>query len=522
MYAALTASALRTLREAIVLATYEGRDQLIARDLLWALILQESRGGEILQAAGLTPNTLRDMFPHAISDRPHALPEEPAADIDPKHQETPSPDLMHHSLIQVLLSRARREITQFGPPYEIGTEHLLLALLRSDSKTAQLLEPHGINPEQLRIALGGEADLVIPSSVETEIQLAYRVGHETENFDAFRVLDANGNRAREGLRVIEDYVRFHLNDEHLSSRLKQWRHNFSQLMGRLPLPHLLQARETQRDVGTQVRTLQEGQRSSSQAVLVANFKRLEEALRSIEEYGKIISAEFAQEIEQLRYAVYTLEKSVLQTCQARMRLEGRNLYLLVTEALCHHGSGPAVREALQSGVSIVQLREKEMNDRDLLTMGHRMREWTREAGALFIMNDRPDLAVLTDADGVHVGQDELSVMDARRIVGSDRIVGVSTHSIEQARQAVLDGADYIGMGPVYPSGTKSFAEFPGLEFVRQVAAEITLPAFAIGGISLSNLAQVREAGATRVAVSGAICGAANPRQMAYDLKMSLG
>ena len=123
---------------------------------------------------------------------------------------------------------------------------------------------------------------------------------------------------------------------------------------------------------------------------------------------------------------------------------------------------------------------------------------------LLIINDRPDLAALAQADGVHVGQEELSVKDARSIVGPDVLIGVSAHSIEQARQAVLDGANYLGVGPTFPSGTKQFDHFPGVELLRAVAAEIRLPAFAIGGITRENLGQVKSAGFTRMAVSGAI------------------
>ena len=129
---------------------------------------------------------------------------------------------------------------------------------------------------------------------------------------------------------------------------------------------------------------------------------------------------------------------------------------------------------------------------------------------IFILNDRPDLAVLARADGVHVGQEELSVHDVRQIVGPTMLIGVSTHTIEQARQAVLDGANYLGCGPTFPSGTKHFDHFPGLDFLRQVAAEISLPAFAIGGITRENLPQVLATGFTRVAVGGAIASSAHP------------
>ncbi|MCH7687726.1 MAG: thiamine phosphate synthase [Planctomycetes bacterium] len=189
----------------------------------------------------------------------------------------------------------------------------------------------------------------------------------------------------------------------------------------------------------------------------------------------------------------------------------------MTSELCQQGFEKVVRESTAAGVGIVQLREKSLPDRELVRLGKRIREWTRETDTLFIMNDRPDLAVLADADGIHVGQDELSVHEARRIVGPNRLVGVSTHTIEQARKAVLDGADYLGVGPVFPSMTKQFDEFAGLEFVRNVASEITLPWFAIGGIDAENMQQLLDAGATRVAVSGAICTACDPAEASRQL-----
>jgi thiamine-phosphate pyrophosphorylase len=129
--------------------------------------------------------------------------------------------------------------------------------------------------------------------------------------------------------------------------------------------------------------------------------------------------------------------------------------------------------------------------------------------------------VLCDADGVHVGQDELSVKEARTILGPRRLVGVSTHSLEQARQAVLDGADYIGCGPTFASGTKSFSQFPGLAFLREVAADICVPAFAIGGISIANVGQVMAAGLYRIAVSGAAMTAEHPGEVVKALKAKL-
>jgi thiamine-phosphate pyrophosphorylase len=132
------------------------------------------------------------------------------------------------------------------------------------------------------------------------------------------------------------------------------------------------------------------------------------------------------------------------------------------------------------------------------------------------------LAVLSRADGVHVGQDELSVKDARTVVGPQAIIGVSTHSIDQARQAVLDGANYIGVGPTFPSETKQFDRFPGVELLGDVAAEIRLPAFAIGGIRLDNLPQVLETGVRRVAIGAAIANAKPPEAAAREFLAAIG
>ena len=172
--------------------------------------------------------------------------------------------------------------------------------------------------------------------------------------------------------------------------------------------------------------------------------------------------------------------------------------------------------------TVFQLREKSLPDRELLERARNVRRWTRQAGALFIVNDRPDIARLAEADGVHLGQDDLPVEAARRILGPDALIGVSTHSLEQVRRAVLDGADYLGVGPTFPSRTKAFDHFPGLDFVRSAAAETSLPAFALGGINLANVGQAVAAGATRVAVGAAVAPADDPAAVAGRLRRRWG
>lgn len=337
-----------------------------------------------------------------------------------------------------------------------------------------------------------------------------------------RVFDAAANRAREGLRVVEDYVRFVLDDLHLTGQLKRLRHDLTAAVSRIPLEGRLAARETPHDVGTDLTTPAEKTRLDQTDVLRANFTRLEESLRTLEEFGKLLSAEAAVELERIRYRTYTLERAVEITRSSSDRLAEARLCVLVDGCSSAEQFDALIRALLQSGVPMIQLRDKRLDDRRLLRRARRLGELTRESNTIWIMNDRPDLAVLARADGVHVGQEELSVKDARTIVGPEALVGVSTHSIEQARAAVLDGTNYIGVGPTFPSSTKSFDRFPGVELLSAVAAEIRLPTFAIGGITRENLADVLDAGASRIAVGSAITESTDPADAAERLLAALG
>jgi thiamine-phosphate pyrophosphorylase len=166
---------------------------------------------------------------------------------------------------------------------------------------------------------------------------------------------------------------------------------------------------------------------------------------------------------------------------------------------------------------MIQLRDKNMDDRDLAARARTLRELTSGTETLFIVNDRADIAAAANADGVHVGQEDLSVKDARTIVGPRALVGVSTHNIDQARAAVLDGANYLGAGPTFVSRTKTFDSVAGLDYLRQVAGEIRLPTFAIGGISAKNLPDVLATAVSRVAAATAVTATANPACAAQQM-----
>lgn len=492
----------RVWRLASDVARQRQSEQVEPEHLLWALVIDESRAAEILFAHRVSQQRLQELLP----------PQPEGAALS---AETAEPALQRSDVLEMVFAEARRLAAGAGRNTEVGTEHLLCGLATVESPVQQLLLDHGLQPENADHSSGQGG--ISNEPLTADLQLSLSGPPVGENTDLYRVLDAAANRAREGLRVLEDFVRFTADDRHLTEILKGWRHRLADALRLLDGRALITSRDTRGDVGTTVHTPSERTRKTPLDVVRASCKRVQEAARTLEEYGKIVSPEFAVMLGELRYASYTIEKAILTTFESRDRLADCRLYLLVTQAYCPHGAGPVIRAALAAGASVIQVREKNLPDRELVEWGRYVREWTAAAGALFIMNDRPDLAVLTDADGVHVGQDELSVRDARRIVGPHMLIGVSTHSIEQARIAVLEGADYIGVGPVFPSTTKAFPELAGLEFVRQVAAEITLPAFAIGGIDAGNVGEVIAAGGQRIAVSSAICGAEHPGQATRDV-----
>lgn len=351
--------------------------------------------------------------------------------------------------------------------------------------------------------------------------------HDLPNsqIDALRVLDAAANRATEGLRVVEDFTRFGLDDVHLTRLVKTLRHDLAEACAALPWPERLAARDTQGDVGTNVSTPAEGERRDAWAVCSAGIERAKQSLRSLEEFGKLAAPAVAPKFQTFRYRLYTLEKALGITHDSVQRLADVRLCVLVDGRETVDEFRRLVAPVVAAGVGMIQLREKGLADAELAERARLrvrlLRQLNQDSPVLVIINDRADIAAAVDADGVHLGQEDMSVKDARAILGPRRLIGVSTNNIEQARAAVLDGANYLGAGPTFPSSIKHFDAYPGLAYLRQVAAEIRLPAFAIGGIGPDNLSQVLETGVRRVAVSSAVIAASEPESVANNLNETL-
>jgi len=328
----------------------------------------------------------------------------------------------------------------------------------------------------------------------------------------YRILDANLDRAREGLRILEEWCRFGLNDAAHTEQIKHLR----QTLAQWHTDDLRQARDTPGDPGTALTHAQEAEREDLRAVLQANLCRVQEALRVLEEYGKLYRPDFAAACKAMRYQVYTLESDLMggQRTQRLQRLRQASVYLVTSpqDTLI-----ATVEAALKGGITLVQYRDKNTEDEVRLQRAQQLRDLCHRYQALFLVNDRVDLALAVGADGVHLGQTDLPVAVARRLLGPQAIIGRSTTNPEEMNRALSEGADYIGVGPVYSTPTKPGKAAAGLDYVRYAVAHAPVPWFAIGGIDANNLREVLQAGAQRVAIVRAVMEAENPTASAQAI-----
>lgn len=317
-----------------------------------------------------------------------------------------------------------------------------------------------------------------------------------------RILDANLDRAREGIRIIEEWCRFGLNSVQLSEECKRLR----QELAAWHSAELRAARDTSGDPGTELTHPQEEQRASMSVLLQANFCRVEEALRVLEEYGKLYHPKMGGAFKQMRYRVYTLESRLLGY-QRHQLLAQSYLYLVTSpsESLL-----AIVEAALQGGLKLVQYRDKTTNDIERLETAWKLRQLCQQYGAILIVNDRVDLALAVDADGVHLGQQDVPIAVARQLLGPGRIIGRSTTNASELQRAIQEKVDYIGVGPVYETPTKAGKAAAGLEYVRYAAKNCPIPWFAIGGIDVNNVNDVLSAGAERISVVRSLIQAEQP------------
>ena len=194
------------------------------------------------------------------------------------------------------------------------------------------------------------------------------------------------------------------------------------------------------------------------------------------------------------------------------RILSVRLYVIISSRLCRKPVLDTLRDVISGGADAVQLREKDMSDDEYHSLAVEFKKITARSNTLFIVNDRAEIAREVDADGLHVGQSDITVCAARNVIGCNKILGVSTHNIKQALAAQQEGADYIGVGPLFPTATKAYEPPVGRAYLKQMQRDITIPFVAIGGITLENLDETLSAGGRRVAVCSAIISGSNVKQ----------
>jgi len=344
-------------------------------------------------------------------------------------------------------------------------------------------------------------------------------------YQTLRIVDANLNRIGEGLRLLEDLARLLLNDATLSQQLKTMRHSlitsdwsFNQ--------QLLQSRDSESDVGINIEAPEQARPRELPLMVVANARRVQEALRTLEELAKIpdITPKLdSEKFMQARFGLYTIERTLLSKLLRKDKAKSiSGLYLIIdTQALKGRSHIEVASEAISGGARIIQLRDKLRSKKELLPIAQQLRNLCTEYNVLFLMNDHLDLALASDADGLHLGQDDLPIKVARKLLPIDKILGCSTTNVDQAITAVSEGIDYIAVGAIYPTSSKTSTTTPakvvGLETLRQVRQAVTLPLVAIGSIDKENVADVLAAGADSVAVISAIIQAESPEEAARQI-----
>lgn len=317
--------------------------------------------------------------------------------------------------------------------------------------------------------------------------------------------------------MVEDCARFVLNNKPIAQQCKVLRHQLRDAIATLDCSSLdlISSRDTLNDVGTSITTSGESDRSAGMSdIIQAACKRVTEALRVIEEASKALGST-GSSFESIRYTMYTVEKQTLLALSPKC--PQWLLCVLITESLCtKHSPSEIIKRTAAGGADCIQIREKNMPDDQLLNHAGELTELGQSLGMHVIINDRVDIAKLANANGVHLGQGDLPTDQARQILGHQRWIGRTCPTVDDAAQAIADGADNCGIGPIFASTTKSKPILGGLDLIRSymnTPATKDTPMLAISGIGPDNIDQLAKLGCPGVAVSSAVCSSDDPESV---------
>jgi thiamine-phosphate pyrophosphorylase len=285
-------------------------------------------------------------------------------------------------------------------------------------------------------------------------------------------------------------------------------------------------RDTEGDVGKELKVKGQLQRQSLEDCFTAAAKRASEALRALAESTQTIDPNISAAMEKIRFEVYDLEKKAALLSCTKQKFEAVRLYILinVSPQTNEQEALDLAKTCIDNGADCLQLRAKDLCDSSLLMLAKKFTALCKEAGVVSIINDRTDIAVLSAADGVHLGQDEIPVSCARQLAKSPLIVGISTHNIDELQHAIDSGCDYVGIGPAFVSPTKPHLSVSGLNYIKQAVGILEQAGVfhvAIGGINSQNISTLLDIGVKAVAVSSAVSLSEKPGNACKTLKNTL-
>ena len=313
-----------------------------------------------------------------------------------------------------------------------------------------------------------------------------------------RIIDVNLNRLNESLKLIEDLTRFHVEDHTLLARIREIRKNFLNFKQSLPLEHIIVARKSHEDLGRRAKFDTTRKRGASD-LLLSNLSRAKESARTIEEALKVMRMNLSRAMKEVRFQIYDFEREIVTS---QMKKFDPYLNAIIDEQYVRLSNIEKVtRTLVNNGATMVQLRAKTLSDRSFLRYANKVRKTIKNSKIRFIINNRLDIALACEADGVHLGQKDTPVNRARAILGDAYIIGASAHNLNEARQAESQGADYLGVGAIYRTKTKHDARTCGLRTLRAICKSVGIPVIAIGGINDRNYKAILKAGASGIAVA---------------------
>ncbi len=340
---------------------------------------------------------------------------------------------------------------------------------------------------------------------------------KAEDLRIYQIIDANLDRAREGLRVLEDWARFGLGKEKFVEKIK----NFRQILGKNHLEVYKQSRNHIEDKCKGLTHHEQINRKTSEQIISSNSARVQEALRVIEEFSRLHNHELSKIASEIRYEIYTIEIDLLSLSKCKKSeeiLKENDLYVITDQK---ENLLKIIEEILIAGVRIIQHRFKNGTDKDHLQEAIKIKNLCKRYNSLFIVNDRLDIALASNADGVHLGQDDLDLKNARKLLGYSKIIGISANNEIDISNALNEGCDYIGIGPVFETATKKNKKPLGIEKIKTLTKDLNIPWFAIGGIKSKNISYLKRNGFKKIALVSQLMNSEDPKEDAIMILKEL-